>query len=101
MEGPARVSCKPSGIVFSGGMVVKDHMHGFVLGNLAFDLVKVGDERLMAVAGHVPARGLAGQPVQSGKERGRAIAPVVMGRKTPTARRCPTPAARNRGPSLV
>ena len=53
-----------------------DHLAG---GHLALDVIEEADEFLMPVALHVPADHSTIQHIERGKQRGRAIALVIMG----------------------
>jgi hypothetical protein len=62
-----------------GGVVVEDHVDDLACREVALEGVEKADELLMAVALHVPPEDLAGQHVEGGEERGRAVAFVVVG----------------------
>src|SRR5258708_21188102 len=62
-----------------GGVVVEDDMDDFAGRDLRLDGVEEADELLMAVALHAAADHLALEQIESGEQRGRAVAFVVMG----------------------
>lgn len=80
MEGEAAVPVEPTAHlgVLMGSIVVEDDVHGLVGGNLGVDGIEKADELLMAMALHVPADDGAVEHVEGGKQRGRAVALVVM-----------------------
>jgi len=81
VEGPAGMARKPFadlGVLVSG-IIVDDHVDDLPDRDVAFEGVEEADEPLMPVALHVSAEHLAGQDVQRGEERGRAVALAVMG----------------------
>jgi len=68
-----------------GGVVVENDVDGLVGGQLGFDGVEETDELLMSVALHVAADHRAIEDIERGKQRGRAIALVIVGHGRPTS----------------
>ena len=81
VEGPARMPVEPRHYLrrLVGGIVVEDDVDDLARRNVALDPVQKANELLMPVALHVLADNLAGQRVEGGKQRGRAIALVIVG----------------------
>src|SRR3954447_2023803 len=81
VEGDARVPGQPGDHlrVLVSGVVVEDHVHGFGGRNGLLNSVEEADELLMAMALHAATDDAALQHVESGKQRRRAVALVVVG----------------------
>src|SRR5262249_48228758 len=60
------------------GVVVDDHMDDLARWHLGLDGIEEADELLMAMALHTAADDLALEHVESGEERGCAVADVVV-----------------------
>lgn len=85
VERPARMPGQPGAHLgmFVGAVVVEDDVDGLALGDVAFDPVEEADEFLMPVALHVLPYDRSVQHVERGKERGRAVAFVIVGHGRP------------------
>lgn len=83
VEGEARVPDEPLADleVLVGGVVVEDHVDRLSGGHLCFDQVEKADELLMAVPLHVAADHGPVEHVERGKERGGAVALIIMGHR--------------------
>lgn len=66
-------------------LVVEDHVDGLVLRDFALNAVEETDELLMPVPLHVLGDDRAVEHVECGKQRGRAMALVIMGHGSGTA----------------
>jgi hypothetical protein len=62
-----------------GFVIVENEMDGLSGGDLPLDGIEEADELLMAVALHAAADDLAFEHIESGEERGRAMAFVIVG----------------------
>jgi len=71
--------------VLVASVIVEDHVDELAGRDLGFDRIEEADELLMPVPLHAAADDLAFEHVEGGKQRGRAIALVVMGEGTATA----------------
>jgi len=81
VEGEARVAVEPLanlGVLVSG-VIVEDHMDRLAGGPARFDQIEKADEFLVAVPLHVAADHGPVEDVERGKERGGAVALVIMG----------------------
>ena len=80
MEGEAFVAAEPGADlqVLVGGGVVENDMHGFVLRHTGIDGVQESDELLMAMTLHVASDDSSVEHVESGEQRRRSVALVVM-----------------------
>src|SRR5215218_2628753 len=87
VESEARVPVKPLTHLrmLVGGVVVEDHVHELSGGHLGLDSIQEADELLMAMALHTSADNLAFEYVESSKQRGCAVALVVMGHRAGAA----------------
>jgi len=87
VECPARMARKPflDLVLLMRRVVVEDHVDGLVLRHLALDEVEETDELLMPVPLHVLSNDRAVEHVECGKQRGRAMALVIMGHGPGTA----------------
>ena len=66
-------------ILLVRGVVIEDHMDRLVLGHFALDPIEEADELLATMALHVLPDDDAVEHIEGGKQRGRAVALVVMG----------------------
>ena len=64
-----------------GGVVVEDHVDDLSGRHLRLDGVEEADELLVTVALHASADDLAFEHVESGEQRGGAVALVVVGHR--------------------
>ena len=80
MEGEALVAVEPGADlrVLVSRIVVEDDVHGFIHWHLGFNGVQEADELLMPVTLHVAPNDGAIEQVQAGKQRGGAMALVVV-----------------------
>src|SRR6516162_5268923 len=65
--------------VFVAAVIVEDDVDDLAGQDLSLDRVQKADELLMPVPLHAAADDLAFEHVEGGKQRGRAVALVVMG----------------------
>lgn len=79
MESPARVSGEPflDLVLLMRSVIVEDHMDRLVSGYFAVDPIEEADKLLMTL--HVLPYDGSVEHVERGKQRGRAMALVVVG----------------------
>lgn len=71
--------------VLMGGVIVADDMDVFLLGNIAADQVEKANPFLVAMLFHAGADDFAAKGIHCGKQRGCAIALVIMGHRLASA----------------
>src|SRR6185295_11105747 len=87
VEGEARMSFEPLTHLrmLVGGVVVEDYVHDLSEWHLRLNGVEEADELLVAMALHTSADDLAFEDIESGEQRCRAVAFVIVGHRPGSA----------------